>query len=351
MINQFKFPPISVAQLWQNEKLLPSDTYYLQSMPIFLSIVVVVVTFIVGIIATYWFIERNNKPSTKSTNHGYHRQTSLMSSFQADRHLLEEGFGMKQNVINAILFFDKQKNNELCSREQMRDDFVQMMSTLSAKYERMSSVPMFKSAANHSKRTCIWQPIEDVDTTIKKAVLYDSEFHHTCKDENNKKDDEGQVLKRAHTHVGQILSAHDENGHAMPLWRVVLLSSNAVLIRIDHCICDGLSAVNLLREIGSKISKDSSSYMPLSLGELSPILGAIDSAGDFRISMLPLKFLWFPNLVRAVSLAVKCLTFPCEHPNPLRPLPSDFGKPIPREYQGTVFFPTMKVALFKDMAR
>ena len=127
---------------------------------------------------------------------------------------------------------------------------------------------------------------------------------------------------------------------------MILLSPTKVLFRIDHCICDGLSAVTLLREIGVKTS----SKLPLSLSDLSPILRSIEKAGDVRIALLPLRLLWPPNLFRAVSLLIASLKHPAvAHPNPLRP--EHVGSYIPNEFYGTVYFPSMPVALFKDIAR
>ena len=107
------------------------------------------------------------------------------------------------------------------------------------------------------------------------------------------------------------------------------------------------AAVTLLKEIGTKTS----SKLPLELSDLSPILRAIDKAGDLRIALSPLKLLWLPNLVRAISFLVSCMSLGKEPPNPLRPLPEDLGSPIPSQNYGTVYFPTMPVSLFKDMAR
>ena len=84
---------------------------------------------------------------------------------------------------------------------------------------------------------------------------------------------------------------------------------------------------------------------------MSPILRAIEKAGDLRIALSPLILLWPPNLVRAIRFLAQCLSFGKEPPNPLRPLPEDSGSPIPGPNYGTVYFPTMPVSLFKDMAR
>lgn len=135
------------------------------------------------------------------------------------------------------------------------------------------------------------------------------------------------VLQRAHEYVSEILAARDESGQDMPLWRVIILSSKFALLRIDHCICDGVSAVTLLRDVGVKTS----SKEPLALEDSSPILRCFVRAGDLRIRMLPLKLLWPPNLIRAIKFLVYCLTLPLEAPNPLRPLSQHFGKPSPSE--------------------
>jgi len=265
-----------------------------------------------------------------------------MSAFGAERDLLE-GTGMKQNVINAILFFSNQTDNDIRGVD-MRKDLIKMMRQLAHKYERMSCIPRFEIVAKKVEKQCIWFPIQDLDAAVERAVLVDSSF-------NNGQVNEAVVLTRAHTYVCELLTGQDEQGRDMPLWRAILLSPNAVLIRIDHCICDGLSAVTLLKDIGCKRRQKTSSFLPLTLGDLSPILRAIEVAGDFRIFTLPLKLLWLPNLVRAVSLTATCLTFPEEQPNPMRPHPGHIGKVIPREHYGTIFFPTMKVTLFREMAR
>eukprot|EP00978_Attheya_sp_CCMP212_P005641 scaffold12632_cov52-Attheya_sp.AAC.2 len=277
-------------------------------------------------IVSSWLERSKKKPK-------YHRRTSHASAIGANRQFLQEALSMKQNVIHATLFFEEQDGST--NSELMRQDFINMMTTLAKKYERMGSVPYFDVDASGE---CVWCPIDDLDGSIDKAVIFDSEY--------DKYTDDVHVLQRAHAHIGTILSTQDE-GHAMPLWRVILLSPSAALIRIDHCICDGLSALTLLKEIGTKTSSNE----PLTLSDLSPILRAIDKAGDIRISLAPLKLLWPPNLVRAISFLAECLTVGKEPPNPLRPLPEDIGSPIPSANYGTVYFPTMSVSLFKDMAR
>eukprot|EP00985_Skeletonema_marinoi_P007643 scaffold3384_cov122-Skeletonema_marinoi.AAC.1 len=214
------------------------------------------------------------------------------------------------------------------------------MTTLATKYERMRSIPRFD--VDEHNGDCVWCPIERnfVDGCICVDPIYDQ-----CGE-----DDEKLVLERAHSYISQILAAHDESGQEMPLWRVIILSSKVALFRIDHCICDGVSAVSLLRDVGVKTS--SNSKEPLSLEDLSPILRYFVRAGELRIRMLPLKLLcWPPNLIRAVKFLVNCFTLPYEVPNPLRPLAEHFGKPIPSDSIGTVYFPTMKVKLFQDMAK
>lgn len=255
----------------------------------------------------------------------YQRRTSHASSLQANRPLLEEVSGMKQNVINVLLLVDGSPT---------RADFVNMMTTLADKFERMHSTPHFDANG-----VCTWLPIKDLAGAIDKAVMVDSEYN-----ENNT--DEQRILQRAHTHIGEILTAGD-GSNSLPLFRCILLSPTTVLIRIDHCICDGLSAVTLLKEVGVKTSSNT----PLSLSDLSPILRAIEKAGDMYITFSPLKLLWPPNLIRAVLLLASCLSYPNAYPNPLRPLPEHAGKVIPSQYYGTVYFPSMPVALFKDIAK
>ncbi|KAL7524696.1 hypothetical protein ACHAXR_000678, partial [Thalassiosira sp. AJA248-18] len=209
-----------------------------------------------------------------------------------------------------------------------------MMKTfLANKYERMGAVPHIDA---HGE--CVWCHVEDLAACVNRAVILDSEYEKCT--------DDVHALQRAHAHIGNMLSAEDDAGQTLPLWKVVLLSPTTALIRIDHCICDGLCAVTLLKEVGIKTS----SNMPLELSDLSPILRAIDKAGDVRIALLPLKLLWLPNLVRAIRFLVPCLSLGKELPNPLRPLTGDFGAVIPNENYGTVYFPTMPVHLFKDMA-
>ncbi|KAL7491839.1 hypothetical protein ACHAWT_001108 [Skeletonema menzelii] len=258
-----------------------------------------------------------------------------MTAIEANRDLLEKALAVKQNVINIICFFDSN-----ISKDDMRLDFIQTMTTLADKYDRMKSIPRFDVDERNGE--CVWCPIER--NFVEKCVCVDPTYDECEEDDNNEK----LVLKRAHSYVSQILSRQDENGQDMPLWRVIILSRKAVLFRIDHCICDGVSAVTLLRDIGVKTS----SKEPLVLEDLSPILRYFVRAGELRIRMLPLKLLyWPPNLIRAVKFLVNCLTLPYEVPNPLRPLPEHFGKPIPSNFVGTVYFPTMKVKLFQDMAK
>ena len=178
-------------------------------------------------------------------------------------------------------------------------------------------------------------PIQDLDRAIDKSVIIDDDGYA------DHEDDEQLVLRRAHAHIGTILTEASD----LPRWKVILLSPTKVLFRIDHCICDGLSAVTLLREIGV----ETSSKLPLSLSDLSPILHSIEEAGDLRIALLPLKLLWPPNLFRAISLLISSLSQPSAPPNPLRP--DHVGSCISSEFYGTVYFPSMPVALFKDIAR
>ena len=246
----------------------------------------------------------------------YHRRTSHMTAIEANRDLLEKALAVKQNVINIICFFDSN-----ISKDDMRLDFIQTMTTLADKYDRMKSIPRFDVDERNGE--CVWCPIER--NFVDKCVCVDPTYDECEEDDNNEK----LVLKRAHSYVSQILSRQDENGQDMPLWRVIILSRKAVLFRIDHCICDGVSAVTLLRDIGVKTS----SKEPLVLEDLSPILRYFVRAGELRIRMLPLKLLyWPPNLIRAVKFLVNCLTLPYEVPNPLRPLPEHFGKPIPSNF-------------------
>ena len=106
-------------------------------------------------------------------------------------------------------------------------------------------------------------------------------------------------------------------------------------------------ATTLLKAVGVKTS----SKMPLTLSDMSPILRAVDKAGDLRVALSPLKLLWLPNVVRAISFIKECLSLGKEVPNPLRPLPADAGSPIPSQAYGTVYFPTTPVFLFKDISR
>jgi len=182
---------------------------------------------------------------------------------------------------------------------------------------------------------CLWHSIKELDNAIDKSVIIDDEYA------DHEEDDEQYVLQRAHAHIGTILSASSD----LPRWKVILLSSTKVLFRIDHCVCDGLSAVTLLREIGVKTS----TKLPLSLSDLSPILRSIEEAGDLRIALLPLRLLWPPNLFRAISLLISSLSHQSAPPNPLRP--EQVGSCIPKEFYGTVYFPNMPVALFKDITR
>lgn len=103
----------------------------------------------------------------------------------------------------------------------------------------------------------------------------------------------------------------------------------------------------MLREVGVKTS----SKKPLKLSDLSPILRAIEKAGDLRVALSPLKLLWPPSLVRAVSFLAHTLRLGKEPSNPLRPLREHVGSPVPSQSYGTVYFPTMPVNLFKDMSR
>lgn len=280
------------------------------------------------VIATVIIITTAIKLVTKKHKHEhrrYQRRTSHASTMQANRPLLKEVSGMKQNVINVLLSVDGSPT---------RADLVNMMTTLADKFERMHSIPYVDENG-----VCTWLPIQDLTGAIDKAVIIDSQYNENGADEQ-------RILQRAHTHIGEILTA-GEDSLPLPLWRSILLSPTTVLIRIDHCICDGLSAVTLLKDIGAKTSSNT----PLSLSDLSPILSAIEKAGDMYIALAPLKLLWPPNLIRAVSLLVSCLSHPNAYPNPLRPLPEHAGKVIPNKYYGTVYFPTMPVALFKDIAK
>ena len=246
----------------------------------------------------------------------YHRRTSHMTAIEANRDLLEKALAVKQNIINIICFFDSN-----ISKDDMRLDFIQTMTTLADKYERMRSIPRFDVDERNGE--CVWCPIER--NFVDECVSVDPMYDECGEDGNNEK----LVLQRAHSHVSQILAPQDDSGQDMPLWRVIILSSKAVLFRIDHCICDGVSAVTLLRDIGVKTS----SKGPLALEDLSPILRYFVRAGELRIRMLPLKLLcWPPNLIRAFKFLVNCLKLPYEVPNPLRPLPEHFGRPIPSNF-------------------
>ncbi len=247
---------------------------------------------------------------------------------------------MKQNVINSILFF-RQDNNAPTSARDMRNDFVMMMAILANKYDRMKSIPRF-----NDKRKCIWHPIYTLERSIDNAVSIDADF--LSRKANNDNVSDSRILQRAHVHIGQILLSHDDNGNSMPLWRVVLLSPNAVLIRIDHCICDGLSAATLLRDIGTK--EGNAREVRLQLGDISPILKKIHELGDYRILSLPLKLLWMPYLWRAVSFLKANLNLPRDIPNPLRPLPGS-TMPIPNASVGTVYLPSIEIELFKDISK
>lgn len=272
--------------------------------------------------------------------HYHHRTTSHASAIAVDRQLLEKGVFMKQNVINSILFF-RQDNNAPTSARDMRNDFVMMMAILANKYDRMKSIPRF-----NDKRKCIWHPIYNLERSIDNAVSIDADF--LSRKANNDNVSDSRILQRAHVHIGQILLSHDDNGNSMPLWRVVLLSPNAVLIRIDHCICDGLSAATLLRDIGTK--EGNAREVRLQLGDISPILKKIHELGDYRILSLPLKLLWMPYLWRAVSFLKANLNLPRDVPNPLRPLPGS-TMPIPNASVGTVYLPSIEIELFKDISK
>eukprot|EP01083_Nonionella_stella_P028061 77281_1 len=91
----------------------------------------------------------------------------------------------------------------------------------------MGALPRFDVNANGE---CIWCRIEDLGASVDRAVTLDSEY--------DKCTDDVHTLQRAHAHIGTILDAQDESGEVLPLWRAVLLSPTAALIRIDHCICD-----------------------------------------------------------------------------------------------------------------
>ena len=247
--------------------------------------------------------------SKRKKKRSYHRRTSHMTAIAANRDLLEKGLAIKQNVINVICYFDSN-----IGKDDMRLDFIHMMTTLACKYERMRSIPRFDVDERNGE--CVWCPIER--SFVDKCVCVDPMYE----DDNN----EERVIRRAHSYVSQILSPQDEKGQDMPLWRVIILSSKVVLFRIDHCICDGMSAVTLLKDVGVKTSTRET----LLLEDLSPILRYFVKAGDMKIKMLPLKLLcWPPNLIRAVKFLVNCLTLPYEVANPLRPLPEHFGKPVP----------------------
>lgn len=253
----------------------------------------------------------------KKKKRKYHRRTSHMSAIAANRDLLEKGLAVEQNVINIICFVDCNM-----SKDDMRLDFIEMMTTLAAKYERMRSIPRFD--VDERIGECVWCPIER--NFVDECVSVDPMYDEYGEDVNT--DTEKLVLQRAHSYASQILAPRDESGQDMPLWRVVILSSKAVLLRVDHCICDGVSAVTLLRDIGVKTD----SKGKIALEDLSPILRYFVRAGELRIRMLPLKLVcWPPNLIRAVKFLVNCLTLPYEVPNPLRPLPEHFGKPIPSD--------------------
>lgn len=123
---------------------------------------------------------------------------------------------------SVLLFFEESPT---------RADFKEMMMTLATKYERMGAIPRFDADANGE---CVWHRIDSLDESVDRAVLLDSEFDEKCTDDV-------RPLNRAHVHIGTLMTAQDEKGLAMPLWRVVILSPKAVLFRIDHCISDGLS--------------------------------------------------------------------------------------------------------------
>ena len=149
----------------------------------------------------------------------YYRRTSRASAIQANRKFLHEAVSMEQNVINSVLFFDESPS---------RADLLSMMMTLAVKYERMGSVAQVDS---HGE--CTWLRIKDLHDAIGRAVVIDTDYE--------KSRDDAHALLRAHAHIGTILSTHDDEENPMPLWRVVMLSPTAALIRIDHAVCDGLS--------------------------------------------------------------------------------------------------------------
>ena len=107
------------------------------------------------------------------------------------------------------------------------------------------------------------------------------------------------------------------------------------------------TATTLLKAVGVKTASNT----PLALSDMSPIFHAIDKAGDLRVALSPLKLLWLPNVVRAASFIIHCLSLGNDSPNPLRPRLEDAGSPIPSQAYGTVYFPTTPVSLFKDIAR
>ena len=72
-----------------------------------------------------------------------------------------------------------------------------------------------------------------------------------------------------------MLLGQDEQGRPMPYWRAIVLSSNALLVRIDHSIGDGLALVTLLKEVGTKKRLDGKEDQPLELHDFSPLFSKI----------------------------------------------------------------------------
>jgi len=248
------------------------------SSPVILSLLSVIFPFTVRFLHERILMKRTHDASSGTREQrSYRRRTSHMSAMCANRQLLEKGLAVKQNVINIIFYFERsnfsEENNENESGDSMRLDFVQTMTALATKYERMRSIPRFDVDERHGE--CVWCPIDDIPRLVGECVSVDPMYVARGEDDSNEK----LVLQRAHKYVSEILAAQDKSGQDIPLWRVIILSSKFALFRIDHCIGDGLSAATMLRDVGVKTT----SKEPLILEDLSPILKYFVRAGDLRI--------------------------------------------------------------------
>lgn len=298
----------------------------------FEKLALVAAVIVVAVTTYYWFWWKRRNQSS----HHYHRRTSLASAMQAARPLLVESLGMTQNVVNVILFFDDDESPN-------QDHVVQIMSTFCHKFARMRSRPRFLS----DDTTCVWDEIDDLDAAIQRAVTVDNTIVHDDDEEYHDK----KVLQRAASYCSEMLLGQDEQGRPMPYWRAIVLNSNALLVRIDHAIGDGLALVTLLKEVGTKKSLDGKEDQPLELGDLSPLFQRFLQAGDWRISLRPLTLLWPLNLWRAVSFLASTLSSPLEPFNPLRVPEQHFLKPIPSENCTFLYFPTISLEFLKKLAR